>query len=74
MHLVELKNGPTVRASAIELSIQLEARGHVLTADAGVLKCTNGSALTADDRAAIMREKPHLIAIAEYCKERPYER
>ena len=69
--LTELRGGLTVRTEAIALIIALEARHHRLTATDGVLTVTNGSALTASDRAAIRAEKAHLLALASYCAELP---
>jgi len=64
--LVTLKNGPVVRASACELACVLEAKGHAMSASDGQLRVTNGAKLTADDRAAIVRDKAHLVSICEY--------
>lgn len=72
--LMPLRNGPTVRESAALLALQLEARGFVMTAEHGTLKISNGSRLTAEDRAAIAREKIHLCAITDYIKSGAVDR
>lgn len=64
--LVSLRGGPIVTADAIALALALEARGHGMTAANGALRVSNGSALSADDRAAITRQRMHLLAIAAY--------
>lgn len=62
-----LKNGPIVKKTLVALAISLEARGHVMTAANGRLSVTNGSKLTAEDRAAIAANKSELIEIVRYC-------
>lgn len=64
--LVDLRGGLVVPADALRLALALEDRGHRLTAHNGLLHATNGSALTAEDRAEIRQWKLHLLAIAEY--------
>lgn len=64
--LVELRAGPIVTADALRLALDLESKGHALTAKDGALHVTNGKALTAEDRAAIVQWKRHLLAIASY--------
>lgn len=66
MSLVELRGGLIVRESAIALGCALEAKGHALRVEAGVLKVTQGSRLSPEDRAALAREKAHLIALCGY--------
>jgi hypothetical protein len=63
---MQLRNGPLVADSAIALAIDLERRSHVMLAAEGTVRITNGKALTEADRAAIVRDKAHLIAIAAY--------
>ncbi len=62
--MTELRSGLLVADTAITLAVQLEARGHVLTAEAGVLKVSDGARLTADDTAAIRKWRFQLLAIA----------
>lgn len=64
--LMELKGGLHVSTEAAVLALDLERHGHALTARDGALLVTNGSALSADTRAAIQRLKRHLLAIAAY--------
>ena len=63
---VELKGGLLVTDSAIALALALEARGHTMQARDGKLVISNGSALTEQDRAGIVRDRLHLLAIAAY--------
>lgn len=64
---IELRNGPAVSPEALVLGVGLEARGCVLSVSAdGRLQCSNGSQLTAEDRAAIVRNKHALIALVGY--------
>lgn len=63
---MELRNGVTVRESAVDLALLLERRGHFLSHVDGTLRVTRAATLTPDDMAAIRREKLHLIAIADY--------
>lgn len=62
----ELKGGLFVDSAAIILAIDLESRGHVLTARDGALLVTEGSRLSTTDRTEIQRLKRHLLAIAAY--------
>lgn len=64
--VTELRGGMFVGTEAILLAIDLEARGHVLTSKDGALLVTDGSRLTAEDRAGITRLKRHLLAVAAY--------
>ncbi len=66
MEFIELKNGPIVRADSVRLYLDLEARGHVLTVQDNALRVSNGSALTAEDRAQITALKPFLIVLVTY--------
>ena len=67
MTYIELRNGPAVSIEAIGMAVGLEARGCVLSVSAdGRLQCSNGSQLTAQDRAAIVRNKAALIALVGY--------
>lgn len=66
MSSTELHGGLFVADEAIRLACNLEARGFALTAKDGALLVSNGSALTATDRAGIVRLKRHLLAIAAY--------
>lgn len=62
----ELCSGTRVDDDAIRLAVDLEARGHVMTVKDGKLVVSQGSTLTAVDRAAITRLRWHLLAIAGY--------
>lgn len=66
MEFIELRSGPIVPFAALQLAVDLEARGHALTAHDDALHVTRGGALTAEDRQAIARWKRHLLAIVEY--------
>jgi hypothetical protein len=66
---LQLRDGPIVRETAVSLALSLEARGHVMTAHDDKLTVSEGSRLTAEDRAAIARERLHLLAIVVYCAE-----
>lgn len=64
---VTLKGGLIAPEPALKLALALESRGHGLSVSAdGKLNVTNGSALTAEDRAAITQWKRHLMALATY--------
>lgn len=69
--LLQLRDGPFVRESALHLAWSLEARGHGMQAKDGKLTVTDGSRLTVEDRAAITRERLHLLAVMGYCQEQP---
>lgn len=64
--LIELRGGIIVREEAIALGCALEAKGHALRVEGGTLKVTQGSRLSPADRAALAREKAHLIALCGY--------
>lgn len=64
--VVELKGGLLLTDRALTLALNLETRGHALTAKDGTLFVSNGSALTAEDRKAIQTDRFHLLAIAGY--------
>ncbi len=67
MEFVEFRGGLVVREDAVQLYLSLDARGHVLTEpEPGKLIVSNGSALTADDRAQITQLKAFLIVLAHY--------
>lgn len=66
MNLVTLAGGLTVRADAIALGCNLEARGHALSVKDGVLQITFGSKLSPADIEAVRLHKTHLIALAGY--------
>lgn len=69
MSILQLRDGPLVRESAVLLAIDLEARGHSLAEKDDKLTVSDGSKLTADDRAAIKRDVLHLRAFVAYCHE-----
>ena len=64
--LTELRGGLIVRTDAIILALAIEESGHALTAKDGALLVTNGSTLSAEQRAQIHGVKRHLMAIAGY--------
>ncbi len=67
MEFVEFRGGLLVREDAVALYLSLDARGHVLTEpEPGKLIVSNGSALTAEDRAQITQLKAFLIALTNY--------
>jgi hypothetical protein len=66
---LQLRDGPIVREAAVLLALSLEDRGHVMTAHDDKLTVSDGSRLTVEDRAAIARERLHLLAICAYCAE-----
>ncbi len=66
MTFTELRGGLLVRSDALLLALRLESDNHVLTAKDGQLLVSNGSSLTADDRAQIKQLKNHLMALAGY--------
>lgn len=64
---VELRGGLLVRADAIALGCDLEARGHTMTvASNGKLLVTNAVDLPESDIADIKRLRNHLIAAVGY--------
>ena len=65
---VTLRAGLVLPVEPLRLAWALEDRGFRLAVEEGALVVRPGSALTADDRAAIRRWKSHLFAIAQYCE------
>lgn len=63
---MELRNGPIVKDEALVLAVSLEARGHALKLESGVLKVSDGTRLSETDRADIKRLRNHLLAIVDY--------
>lgn len=61
-----LRDGTMILTEAITLALTLEDRGHQLASRNGALLVSNGSQLTAEDRAQIQRLKRHLLHIAGY--------
>jgi len=59
-----MRSGVIVREDAMRLALDLDARGHSLTARDGKLVVGNGSLLTAADLAQIKSLRWHLLAIA----------
>lgn len=57
-------HGLLIADAAIAIALDLEHRGHVLTATNGELRVTQPPELTEADRAAIRRYRFHLLAIA----------
>lgn len=67
--LLQLRDGPIVRQDAVDLALRLEAAGHGLSVANGVLTVTNGSKLSAEDRAAISALRLALVGLIGYCQE-----
>lgn len=67
--LIELRNGLHISESALVLALSLESRQHIMQARDGKLVISRGSELTAEDRADIVRERLHLLAIAAECAQ-----
>lgn len=66
MNLIQLRDGPLVREDAVRLALELEEAGHALTVSESVLTVTQGSTLTAEQRAHIATLRFHLMALAGY--------
>ena len=67
---VTLKNGPTLPVDALSLAIDLDLRGLRLVCEGDTLRVIgpNGKPeLSPDDRSAIVKWKPHLLALVVYC-------
>jgi hypothetical protein len=69
--LVTLPRGLVVREEAQWIALELERLGHTLSAEGGQLRVSDGARLEADMRAAIVRNKAHLIAIVAYVAAEP---
>lgn len=69
MTFTTLRSGLTLPDAAILLAIDLERRQHRLSAKDGALLVSDGSRLTAEDRAQIRTWKPQLLAIVGYIAE-----
>ena len=72
---VTLNGGLTVPAEPVWLALNLEAQGFLLVGlEDGTLRVRRvdgqdpATVLSGEDRAAITRWKPHLIALSDYCK------
>ena len=63
---IELKGGLLITERARTLALDLEMKGHTLTAKDGTLLVGNGSTLTAEERRQIQQDRFHLLAIAGY--------
>jgi hypothetical protein len=66
--LLPLQGGPTVPAATLQLLWSLEDRGINFTVDAGDIVVERSDLLTTEDRAALVRWKPHVLAIICYCQ------
>jgi len=66
MAATELRGGLFVQEDALKLAWRLEAAGHLLTSKDSALMVSNGSSLSAEDRASIKALKAHLLAIVAY--------
>lgn len=69
MSYLALRAGPALPTDAIWVAIGLEMRGHVLSVADGKLVVSEGSKLTAEDRAEIKQWRRHLMALLDYCRE-----
>lgn len=67
--MLQLRDGPIVRKDAIDLACRLESAGHGLSVADGVLTVTNGSRLSAEDRASIAALRAHVVAVVAYAQE-----
>jgi hypothetical protein len=63
---ITLRDGPTVAAEAIALSLELENAGHQLSERAGQLCVSRGPFLTPDLRARIVTHRADLLALIAY--------
>jgi hypothetical protein len=65
---VMLPNGPTLPIEPIVLALTLEERGFSLSRDGeDTLLVRPHQGLTHEDRRQILRWKPHLLALLDYC-------
>lgn len=64
--LIELRGGLIVRVDAILLALDLEAKGHALTAKDGALLVSQGSTLTGEEKRLVKELRRHLLALAAY--------
>jgi len=71
MSSTELRGGLFVADDALRLTVDLENRGHTLTAQDGTLLVSNGAQLTPQDRTRIAALRMHLLAIASYTAPEP---
>jgi len=69
MTFTTLRSGLMLPDAAILLAIDLEKRNHRLSTKEGALLVSDGSRLTADDRAQIRQWKSQLLAIVGYIAE-----
>jgi len=74
---VTLRDGPTLPVEALKLAWDLEDAGYTMRAVHGTLRLTpvrpGADELGPTDRASIVRWKPHLLAIVDYCASRSVE-
>ena len=69
---VTLKGGLTLPLPAVELALDLERRGiRLWTEDGEVLFVGPPKQLTDDDRVALRRWKPHVLALLAYEADSP---
>ncbi len=61
-----LRGGLCVPVTPIELLLDLESRGLTLSRDGDDLLISPPGRLTDDDRTALRRWKPHLLALVDY--------
>lgn len=66
MSVVELRGGLTVPVTALNLALELEARGFTLRVVDNRLDISPSKALTPADRTRIRQWVQHLMAILEY--------
>jgi len=66
---VTIGRGLTVRLEAVQLLLNLESRGVKFTTDHGdIVFHAPAKAVTDEDRAALRRFKPHVLALLDYCE------
>lgn len=66
MNTIELRGGLLLREDAVLLALNLEAAGHALSVRGEQLVISDGSKLTADQRAKIKDCRLHLMALLVY--------
>ena len=64
--LIALRGGLCLPERVLQLAWSLDNRGHRLGDNGGKLTVSEGSRLTADDRAQIAAARLHLLALVHY--------
>ncbi len=71
--LITLRGGLTVPLPALQMLWNLEDRGLDVQVDGADIIVRPRGQLTADDRAAIGRLKPHLLQLIAYCEREAWQ-